>query len=45
MNIEEIKEITEEELLKLDDINRARVLKNIVLGNIKYKGKESKNGN
>ena len=45
MNIEKIKEINEEELLNLDNINRARVLKYIVLGNIKYIGKESKNGN
>ena len=43
--MEKIKEINEEELLSYDDINRARILKEIALGNIKYIGKESKNGN
>lgn len=31
-------EITREQLLSFDDVNKARILKYIVLGIIKYKG-------
>ena len=40
-----MKEMNEKEFLSYDYINRARILKEIALGNIKYIGKESKNGN
>ena len=33
-----VKEITKEQFLSYDDATKARILKEIVLGNVKYRG-------